>query len=161
MFLFALVSLKLSAGLGRHYWVLKLKAHITATQTHLRHMMVRKSSGSIVHYIVIGQSRKEGDMAIHMTGQQNTDYFIVGPALKPGNGVLEAIYSLFYLPQNYKLILPTAAKKSDRFFDDIVALVKKNDLEQRVYFSKENSSVESPEGFASAVLNTARSGYCM
>jgi len=100
-------------------------------------------------------------MAIHMTQAQNTDYFIVGPALKPENGVVEAIYSLFYLPQNYKLILPTAAKNSERFFDDIVALVKKNDLEQRVYFSRETPNVASPEGFASAVLNTARSGYSM
>ena len=123
--------------------------------------MVRKAPGSIVHYIVNGHSRKEGDMAIHATQSQNTDYFIVGPALKPGNGVVEAIYSLFYLPQNYKLILPTAIKNSDRFFDDIVALVKKNDLEQRVYFSKQTASTESPEGFASAVLNTTRSGFSM
>jgi hypothetical protein len=96
-----------------------------------------------------------------ITTQKHTDYFIVGPALKPGNGVVEAIYSLFYLPQNYKLILPTAAKNSDRFFDEIVALVKKNDLEQRVYFSKETATTKTAEGFASAVLNTARSGYCM
>jgi len=100
-------------------------------------------------------------MAIGMTQQQNTDYFIVGPAIKPENGVIEAIYSLLYLPQNYKLILPTASQASERFFDEIVALVRKNDLEQRVYFSKESVPVKSPEGFASAVLDTARSGYCM
>lgn len=100
-------------------------------------------------------------MAIHTSQSKNIDYFIVGPALKPGNGVVEAIYALFYLPQNYKLILPAAFKNSDRFFNDIVALVKKHDLEQRVYFSHETQDMKSPEGFASAVLNTARSGYSM
>lgn len=100
-------------------------------------------------------------MTMHMTQAQTTDCFIVGPVLKPENGVVEAIFSLFYLPQNYKLILPAATKSSDRFFNDIVALVKKNDLQQRVYFSKESDTTKSPEGFASAVLNTARSGFSL
>jgi hypothetical protein len=100
-------------------------------------------------------------MATESIQKQHTDYFIMGPALRPDNGVMEAVYSLFYLPANYKLILPTAVNDSDRFFKEIVALVKQNDLAQRVYFSKQTPSTESAEGFASAVLNTARSGYCM
>ncbi len=98
-------------------------------------------------------------MAIRVA-THTTDYFIVGPALKPDNGVLEAIYSLFYLPHNYKLILPTATR-TNRFFHEIVDVVKENDLEQRVYFSHQDPAAASAEGFASAVLNTARSGYSM
>jgi hypothetical protein len=100
-------------------------------------------------------------MVISAAQPQMKDYFIVGPSLKPDNGVMEAIFSLYYLPQNYKLILPATLADNETFYDEVVSLVKANALEERVYFSKDTGSMKSPEAFASAVLNTARSGYCM
>jgi len=134
---------------------------VNTVENLIERKMVRITSGSIADYIVKRVSREEGGMAITAMNQQNTDYFIMGPVLKPGAGVIEAIYSLFYLPANYKLILPAALSNYDAYYNQIVALVKKNSLEERVYFSKESTPIKSAEGFASAVLDTARASYCM
>ncbi|MET0779643.1 MAG: hypothetical protein ABWY71_02300 [Candidatus Saccharimonadales bacterium] len=88
------------------------------------------------------------------------DFFIIGPAMQPDNGVLEAIYSLLYLPLNYKLMLPTVASSEDMTFrEEINAAIEKNALRERVHFVKQGSSAGSPEAFASAALKMSRTAH--
>ena len=95
-------------------------------------------------------------MALTAAKPHSKDYFILGPALLPDNGVPEAIYALYYLPENYKLILPTTASDDKEFYDQVVSLVKMNSLQKRVHFSKDAGLAHSPEAFASSVLTAAR-----
>jgi hypothetical protein len=83
------------------------------------------------------------------------DFYILGPALKRDNGVLEAIYSLQYLPQNYQLFLPAAASADEMFQIEIASHIKNNALGQRVHFVSADAGV-APEAYASAMLKMAR-----
>ena|SRR5688572_24425772 len=94
-------------------------------------------------------------MALQVQSQTN-NLFIVGPALKRDNGVLEAICSLQYLPTSYKLILPAASPEDSSFRKEIMSKIEQSALRERVLFSNNVRSAESPEAFASAVLALSR-----
>lgn len=92
-----------------------------------------------------------------------------------GAKVLAAVHSLYYLPENFKLIL-TGSKDADQsFYKQVISLVRHDGLEDRVSFndvadsakavilpnagmSRSNKAVtgDSPEALASAILNLAR-----
>jgi hypothetical protein len=87
------------------------------------------------------------------------DFFIIGPAMQPDNGVLEAIYSLLYLPLNYKLMLPTVAPENTTFREEVTTAIEKNALQERVHFVYPGNSTGSPEAFASAALKLSRTAH--
>ncbi len=88
---------------------------------------------------------------------QVKNFFIMGPAMQDNNGVIEAVYSLYYLPVNFKLLLPAVCSADEQFRNKIVSIIKENALDERVYFiNSQNSSNGSPEAFASAVFDMAR-----
>jgi hypothetical protein len=103
------------------------------------------------------------------------DFIILGPTMAPGNKVLEAIHALYYLPENFKLIL-TGSKNADRsFYKEALSLVERDELGSRVQFTDDSDSTDvvilpnsgmtrnrnsvagdSPEALASAILDIAR-----
>ncbi|HEV7454679.1 MAG TPA: hypothetical protein VGO07_05465 [Candidatus Saccharimonadales bacterium] len=87
------------------------------------------------------------------------DFFIIGPAMQPDNGVLEAIYSLLYLPPNYKLMLSSVMSEDTTFREEINAAIEQNALHERVHFVNQGNSVRSPEAFASAALKMSRTAH--
>lgn len=85
----------------------------------------------------------------------NKVFYILGPAVKRNNGVLNAIYSLQYLPQNYQLLLPASNISDEMFQVEITSHIKKNALDGRVHFVSSGEGSE-PEAYASAMLKMAR-----
>lgn len=104
------------------------------------------------------------------------DFFILGPTLAKGNKVLEAIHSLYYLPENFKLVFTGAGTVDQDLYGQVVTLVKRDNLSNRVRFTNSTSrsdaiisprktrfdstnsvTGDSAEAIASAILNVARS----
>ncbi len=102
------------------------------------------------------------------------DFVILGPTLAPGNRVLEAIHALYFLPENFKLVFTGSEPVDTAFYQEVVSLVERDELNDRVRFaanathsnavisastSKAHNSVtgDSPEALASAILHVARS----
>ena len=112
------------------------------------------------------------------------DFYILGPDMVRGNGVAEAIASLYYLPKRYKLILQTSSAilgSDDPFLTEMLQLVKRMALGRRVQFEDEAQDIPeadaiivksatptdmrdkrmvvsagSPEALASAILAASR-----
>lgn len=99
----------------------------------------------------------------------------MGPTMAPGNRVLEAIHALYYLPENFKLILAGNKHADQSFFNEVLTLVRHDGLDHRVSFDTNADSAQavilpnigksramnaitgdSPEALASAILNIAR-----
>ncbi|HLZ14649.1 MAG TPA: hypothetical protein VKQ34_01515, partial [Candidatus Saccharimonadales bacterium] len=74
------------------------------------------------------------------------DFFILGPTMAPGNGVAEAIASLYYLPKRYKLVLPAAGADAG-FLEEMHRLVRRMALTARVRFG----DIDVPEADAIVV----------
>ena len=111
-----------------------------------------------------------------MAGAQINDFMILGPAMASGKKVLAAIHALYYLPENFKLILAGGQNADQSFFKQIIDLVERDELDSRVRFFEtdpENTQAvilpsagksraantvtgDSPEALASAILNVAR-----
>jgi hypothetical protein len=103
------------------------------------------------------------------------DFLILGPAMTSGQKVLEAIHALYYLPENFKLIL-AGSKNSDQSFNkQLLSLVERDGLHDRVRFGGDASDTQavilpntgksraansvtgdSAEALASAILDVAR-----
>lgn len=110
-----------------------------------------------------------------MVTQQINDFLILGPAIGSGDKVLDAVHALYFLPDNFKLIL-TGGKNTDQsFYDEVKSLVERDELTNRVNFdgdldsaqviilpnlgmsrSPNTVSGDSPEALASAILKIAR-----
>lgn len=103
------------------------------------------------------------------------DFVILGPSLASGNSVLEAIHSLYYLPENYKLIFTGATAVDKDFYNQVITLMRHDGVSDRVQFveqasasnavilphprksrAKHSVAGDSPEALASAILNVAR-----
>ena len=111
-----------------------------------------------------------------VTAQQTSDFMILGPTMASRSKVLAAVHSLYYLPENFKLILTGSHKADQSFFKEVISLVERDDLTSRVRFfesdpentqavilpntgksrSQNAVSVDSAEALASAILNIAR-----
>jgi hypothetical protein len=111
-----------------------------------------------------------------MATQATSDFIILGPAMASGDKVLHAVHALYFLPENFKLIL-TGSKNADQsFFDKVQWLIRHNELGHRVVFAdgpqdahaiilpntgmaRMSGSVagDSPEALASALLDVFRS----
>lgn len=91
------------------------------------------------------------DAIVHIS-----QYTILGPQLKRDNGVLEAVYSLYYLPVQYVLLLPFTPGEDTDFRTEVQALIKKNALDKRVQLIESRAPSVTPEAFASAVLHDGR-----
>lgn len=110
-----------------------------------------------------------------MATQLTSDFMILGPAMASGGKVLEAIHALYFLPENFKLIL-TGSKDADQsFFKQLQSLIEHDQLGDRVQFDVDSESAQaiilpnagmsrsrnsivgdSPEALASAILDLAR-----
>lgn len=107
--------------------------------------------------------------------QQIRDFVILGPAMAPGNRVMEAIHALYFLPENFKLILTDSKTTDQSFYEQVLSLVEHDELSGRVRFSDDRPAAditivaspvdlstiadvtgESPEALASAILVAAR-----
>jgi hypothetical protein len=111
-----------------------------------------------------------------MAAKLTDDFMILGPSMSSGGKVLNAVHALYFLPENFKIIL-TGSENADRsFLDEISSLAKRDKVEHRVRFdsyvdeahavvlpntgmSRTRNSVagNSPEALASAILQLARS----
>lgn len=109
-----------------------------------------------------------------MATLDTTDFMILGPAMASGNKVLDAIHALYFLPENFKLVLTGSETVDQSFFSRVQALIERNELSHRVTFSDgaidpraiilPNTSMgaansitgDSPEALASAILHIAR-----
>jgi hypothetical protein len=100
---------------------------------------------------------------------------ILGPAMTSGAKVLQAIHALYYLPENFKLILTGSQNADQSLYKQAVSLVERDELGARVQFadspeetdavilpnsgmSRNRNSIagESSEALASAILEMAR-----
>jgi hypothetical protein len=116
-----------------------------------------------------------GIMSMAVATHQTSDFVIQGPVLARGNKVLEAIHALYYLPENFKLVFAGNKQVDQSFYKEVVSLVERDQLNDRVDFSdsaepssavivsenkrlatKNTVSGDSPEALASAILNVAR-----
>ena len=107
--------------------------------------------------------------------QQRSDFMILGPTMGSGSKVLAAVHALYFLPENFKLVLAGSHKADKSFFEQVKSLVEHDDLGSRVAFTEASSqtdavilpnigmsrsrnavSGDSPEALASAILNIAR-----
>jgi hypothetical protein len=118
--------------------------------------------------------------ATAQTATSNT-FVIQAPAIMPGNNVLDAVHALYYLPENYKLVFTASAPQDQALYNEVVSLVERDALGERVQFTKDTKSLEnarpnavivseaaqtarqdrqvsgdSPEALASAILDVAR-----
>jgi hypothetical protein len=117
-----------------------------------------------------------GIMSMATATHQTRDFVIQGPILARGNKVLEAIHALYYLPENFKLVFTGSPKVDQSFYNEVVSLVERDQLNDRVDLkgsadhsnavivpstpetaSKNTVSGDSPEALASAILDVARS----
>lgn len=111
---------------------------------------------------------------------QTRDFVILGPTLAKSskNRVLEAIHSLYYLPENFKMVFTGWAAVDKDIYEAVVALVERDALAERVHFAsgvgtshaivlpnravteepEKAVSGESAEALASAILDLARAG---
>ena len=107
--------------------------------------------------------------------RQPNQFIILGPEMASGKNVLEAIHSLYFLPENFKLILTGRQNADQSFFKKVKALVDHDDLGHRVEFVEETPETDivilpntgksrtrnsvagdSAEALASAILEFAR-----
>jgi hypothetical protein len=100
----------------------------------------------------------------------------LGPSVTSGTVALNAVHVLYFLPKEYKLVLPTALPEHKASYDKVVSLIERDDLGSRVQFTDMQvkagrqaiivtSSTDrrpgsifgrTPEALASAVLHVAR-----
>ncbi len=111
-----------------------------------------------------------------MAVQPSDDFVILGPVMTSGSKVLEAIHALYYLPENFKLILTGSDTASQSFLNEIMALIARDELGHRIQFDTDTDNAQaiilpntgmsrtrnsiagdSPEAVASAILHLARS----
>ncbi|HTH72713.1 MAG TPA: hypothetical protein VL737_05120 [Candidatus Pristimantibacillus sp.] len=100
---------------------------------------------------------------------------ILGPVMASGSKVLTAIHALYFLPENFKLILTGSEKADQSFYKELVSLVEHDELGGRVHFGDASDELDaivlpnagksrmpnsvagdSPEALASAILQVAR-----
>ena len=107
---------------------------------------------------------------------KTSDFVILGPTMAAGNNVFAAVHSLLYLPDNFKLVLTGADKADNKLYNQVRALVERDELDERVEFasvpaksdavilprprftrSKNSVAGDTPEALASAILDLSRS----
>ncbi len=94
------------------------------------------------------------------------DVWITGSPLLVNGEILDALHALYYLPENYKLILPGSHTADEGFMAKFHVLIARDNLHNRVQFTDDapgaaiefsETSVKgsSPEALASAILDLA------
>ena len=110
-----------------------------------------------------------------MQAKRTNEFFILGPPISRGNKVLDAVHALYYLPDNYKLVFMSGAPHDQTIYNQLVSLVERDALNDRVRFSEgvrasdaiivpeaaagqlENGvHGSSPEALASSILHIAK-----
>lgn len=110
-----------------------------------------------------------------MAARQINDFTILGPTMASGKKVLAAIHALYFLPENFKLILAGSKSADQSFFNEMISLMERDEVSHRVKFdgraddaqavilpnigkSRAVNAVagDSPEALASAILDVAR-----
>jgi hypothetical protein len=78
------------------------------------------------------------------------DFMILCPAVAENSGVIEALYALFYLPQNYKLLISAAGAKSKTLYAKIKNIIRSESLMNRVVLQEETGMSEMAAPFLEA-----------
>jgi hypothetical protein len=106
----------------------------------------------------------------------SNDFVIWGPPVNSITVALNAVHALYYLPDQYKLVMPAADPDQIVPYERVKALIKIDNLEDRVHFTdklvaarrqavivtdpgdKRPGSIygSTPEALASAILNAYR-----
>lgn len=105
-----------------------------------------------------------------------TDIMIMGPAMSSGDKVFDAIHALYFLPENFKLILTGSEHANQSFFSQIEDIIDRFEIRHRIVFdgSTDEAHViilpntgksrafnaiagDGPESIASAILKHTRS----
>jgi len=72
------------------------------------------------------------------------------PAVAENSGVLEALYALYYLPRNYKLMVSATGAKSKAMYQKVRELVRKESLTDRVILTEQTGLPETASPFSCA-----------
>lgn len=113
-----------------------------------------------------------------MRVEQKRDFVILGPVISAGQKVLETIHALYFLPENFTLVLAGGASADRSLSGQIHTLVERDEIEHRVRFAESNPNADvivlpntgntrarnsvagdSPEALASAILHASRKTY--
>lgn len=79
---------------------------------------------------------------------------ILCPAAADNSGVIEALYALYYLPQNYKLLIAAVSVKSKAIFERVREIMRSEQLKNRVIFKDITglSNTATPFAYANVVV---------
>jgi hypothetical protein len=82
------------------------------------------------------------------------DFTILCPAVAENSGVIEALYALYYLPRNYKLMISATGAKSKEMYRKVRELIRKESLTDRVILTEQTglSGMASPFSHADVVV---------
>jgi hypothetical protein len=107
----------------------------------------------------------------------SNDFVIWGPSVISGDAVLNAVHALYYLPEQYKLVLPPALPEQKEQYQQVCDFIERDNLTGRVHFTDKLVAARrqaiivtdpedrrpgsiyggsSPEALASAILNAYR-----
>lgn len=148
--------------------------HLTCSELQVYHFMKQRLLLKYKLYNIrdrLGSFSMRGKLSSRLT----REFVILGPKLIRDNRVLEAIHSLYFLPENFKMIFISGPSTDHSLISEITTMLKRNALGHRVRFHKhpqasqaviaDSKDVEivenvvtgdSPEALASAILNIAR-----
>jgi hypothetical protein len=97
---------------------------------------------------------------LHTSAARATeDFFILCPGAAKNSGALEALYALYYLPKNYKLMIGSTGRSDAVTHSKLHDLVAQEALASRIMFDTQDiateaglSSKASPFSFADVVV---------
>lgn len=78
------------------------------------------------------------------------DFMILCPSVSENSGVVEALYALFYLPRNYKLVIAAAGVRSKATYRKVREFVREESLKDRVMLTEKTGLSETASPFLSA-----------
>ena len=78
------------------------------------------------------------------------DFMILCPAAAENSGVIEALYALYYLPQNYKLLIAAFGLKSRVVLERVREIMRTESFTNRVIVNEKPAGLP---GAASPILN--------
>lgn len=82
--------------------------------------------------------------------KKTKDFMILCPMVAENSGVIEALYSLYYLPPNFKLLISRIGVKSKELFERINEIMNTEAIVNRVLIQDETGTTETGSLFATA-----------
>lgn len=104
------------------------------------HMEISESSQSIAGTTQLGSSEQLG----------TNDFIILCPVVAENSGAIEAIYALYYLSPNFKLLITKVGIKSQVLYDRIREIMSTESIKNRVLVQGGVGMLETASPFSSA-----------